>query len=120
MNLPAFMLSIGLMAGAGAATAAEEAKPGLPDLDYCARRDADPRKCVIRDSAPPQRALPQEPASGPPPAGIDQAYCSRRDADPRECVIKDGPPREPIVHKKAVAPPAQQQAAPAAPVSQKR
>ena len=34
------------------AVAAEPAKTALPDPDYCARRDADPEKCVIQNGPP--------------------------------------------------------------------
>jgi hypothetical protein len=54
----------------GAVIAAEAVEPGLPDLDYCARRDADPRKCVIQDGPPPRpivRKKPEQPVVPPPP-----------------------------------------------------
>ena len=102
MNLPAFTLAIGLALSTGAVAAAEAAKPALPDVNDCARRDADPRDCVIKDAVPPQRVAPQEPTSAPQlPPVPDPNHCARRDADPRDCVIKDGPPPEPIVRKKA-------------------
>jgi len=54
----------------GAVIAAEVVEPGLPDPDYCSRRDADPRKCVIQDGPPPRpivRKKPDQPVVPPPP-----------------------------------------------------
>ena len=77
MKLAATLLVIWLGAFAGhAATAATE--PALPDADYCARRDANPEKCVIQNGpphkpvvrkkkAPPKNpAVPAKPAANPP------------------------------------------------------
>lgn len=41
----------------GIAVAVEETKPPLPDPEYCARRDADPEKCVIQDGPPPNKPI---------------------------------------------------------------
>jgi hypothetical protein len=50
MKLSTPLLALWLAAGAGVAAAAEKpATPATPDADYCARRDADPGKCVIQD-----------------------------------------------------------------------
>ena len=54
---------------AGAVIAGEAVEPGLPDPDYCSRRDADPRKCVIQDGPPPRpivRKKPDQPVVPPP------------------------------------------------------
>ena len=56
MSLAGPVLIIWLGAFAGIAAAAEKAKPALPDPDYCARRDADPEKCLIQDG-PPRRHI---------------------------------------------------------------
>ncbi len=49
MKLAGTLLLIGMGALAGIAAAAETAKPAVPDPEYCARRDADPEKCIIQD-----------------------------------------------------------------------
>jgi hypothetical protein len=49
----------------GTVIAAEAVEPGLPDLDYCSRRDADPRKCVIQDGPPPRPIVRQKPEQPP-------------------------------------------------------
>lgn len=90
------------------------------DPEYCARRDADPRKCTLYDGTPPRRGVLPEPAAIPPGTPVpDAEYCSRRDADPRKCVIYNGPPPDPILRQQPVIPqPAPQQPAPpAAPIS---
>jgi hypothetical protein len=67
-----------VVAVAGPAVAAE----ALPDGDYCSLRDADPARCVIRDTGP-RSAIPLLPNAD---------YCSLRDADPRYCVTGSGAP----------------------------
>ena len=57
MKLSTILLLSWLGAIAGTATAADEAKPPLPDPEYCARRDADPEKCVIQDGPPPAKPI---------------------------------------------------------------
>lgn len=67
--------------GAGAAAAAEQPAPVLPDLDYCARRDADPEKCVIQDGPPRRRAIVREkgsPAPAVPHSGSQQGRSGAR------------------------------------------
>ena len=65
------ILPVILALAAGAAVAAESVKPALPDPDYCSRRDADPKKCVIQDglSPPPPivREKPEQPSAPPVP-----------------------------------------------------
>lgn len=56
MKVATTMWVIGLSTFACIAAGAEPAKPVVPDYDYCARRDADPEKCVIQDG-PPHRHL---------------------------------------------------------------
>jgi hypothetical protein len=96
-------LLVCLIAAPAAGVAAEGEQSGLPDPDYCALRDADPRKCTLNDGIPPRRALaPLEAAVMPPQAAIpNPSYCSRRDADPAKCVIQDGPPPVPYVRRQA-------------------
>jgi hypothetical protein len=72
MKHAATLLTIWLSALAGVAVATEPAKPTEsakpappPDTDYCARRDADPQKCVIQNGPPnPQFIIHHKP---PPP-----------------------------------------------------
>ena len=52
MKLVMNVAMIALGAFAGIAAGAEKADLVLPDADYCARRDADPQKCVIQDGPP--------------------------------------------------------------------
>jgi len=54
MTIAANLLMIGLVAFSGVAAAEEATKPSPPDPAYCARRDADPEKCVIQDGPPPR------------------------------------------------------------------
>ena len=77
MKLAATFLTIWLGAFAGNAAAAST-EPALPDADYCARRDADPEKCVIqngpphkpvvrkKNTQPKNPAVPAKPAANPP------------------------------------------------------
>jgi hypothetical protein len=51
MKRAATLLAIWLGALAGHAAAAAN-EPALPDADYCARRDANPEKCVIQNGPP--------------------------------------------------------------------
>jgi hypothetical protein len=64
MKIPAALLLSCLAFLAGTAGAAESAKPSMPDADYCAQRDADPRKCVIQDGPPNRNHIIRK----PPPA----------------------------------------------------
>jgi hypothetical protein len=101
-------------------TASAQVDQQALDPDYCARRDADPRKCTLYDGTPPRRGVLPDPAAIPPGTPIpDAEYCSRRDADPRNCVIYNAPPPDPILRQQPVIPqPAPQQPAPpAGPVS---
>jgi hypothetical protein len=92
-----------LAAMPGAVTA--QVEPGV-DPDYCARRDADPRKCTLYDGAPPRRGVLPEAVVVPQTLPIpDPDYCSRRDADPRKCVIYDGPPPDPILRDRSAVTP---------------
>ncbi len=102
----AILPAIWLAAFAGAAAAADEVKPVLPDPAYCSQRDADPAKCVIQNG-PPRNPYVREntgvgtTANEVKPALPDPSYCSQRDADPAKCVIQDGPPpSSPYVRKK--------------------
>jgi hypothetical protein len=61
MKIPAALLLSCLASLAVPAGAAEQA---LPDPDYCAQRDADPRKCVIKDGPPNRNHVIRK----PPPA----------------------------------------------------
>jgi hypothetical protein len=54
MKIPTTLLMFCLVAVAGVAAAEEATKPAPPDPAYCARRDADPEKCVIQDGPPPK------------------------------------------------------------------
>jgi hypothetical protein len=68
MSLKPILLAMAALT-AGVAVAAETPAPGLPDPDYCSRRDADPRKCVIQDGPPPRpivRKKPEQPVVPPP------------------------------------------------------
>ena len=64
---------ISLATLAGAAVAADEVKPALPDPAYCSQRDADPEKCFIQDGPPlkpivrkkPPVVLPKPPVVNP-------------------------------------------------------
>ena len=75
MNLVQWMLVAALAGATGAAIAAEAPKPGLPDPEYCSRRDADPEKCMIQDGPPPKPIVrkkpvpPKEPPVPEIPAG---------------------------------------------------
>ena len=78
MKLAATLLTIwlGTFAGNAAAVASE---PALPNADYCARRDADPEKCVIQNGPPPKpivrkkKAPPKNPAVSAMPAAKQPA-----------------------------------------------
>ena len=67
MKFAATLLMIWLGAFAGVAAAEEATKPALPDSEYCARRDADPEKCVIQDGPPPRPMVRKK--QPPPPPG---------------------------------------------------
>ena len=70
MKLPAALLLSLVATGAGAA-AQEKARLAQPDPDYCSRRDADPKQCLIQDGPPNPsiiRKPPRRPPSAPPPA----------------------------------------------------
>jgi len=75
MNTARWILAAALAGAMGAAIAAEAPKPGLPNPEYCSRRDADPEKCVIQDGPPQQPivrtkpAPPKEPPVPETPAG---------------------------------------------------
>lgn len=90
------------------------------DPDYCARRDADPRKCTLYDGTPPRRGVLPDAAAIPPGTPLpDAEYCSRRDADPRKCVIYNAPPPDPILRPPSTATPQppSEPSPPATPVS---
>jgi hypothetical protein len=56
---------------AGAVFAQDIPGPAVPDQEYCSRRDADPRKCLIQDGPPNPNIIrkpPPRPPSPPPPA----------------------------------------------------
>ena len=64
MKLPVALLIC--FAGAASAAAQESPQPVQPDPDYCSRRDADPKKCVIQDGPPKvqvRKAPPRPPKS---------------------------------------------------------
>lgn len=65
MKFPATLLMIWLGAFAGIAAAEDATKPAQPDPEYCARRDADPEKCVIQDGPPPNKPIVRK--KQPPP-----------------------------------------------------
>ena len=73
MKISATLTVIWLASLAGAAAAAAEVKPTLPDPDYCSQRDANPEKCVIQDGPPlkpivrkkPPVVLPKPPVAKP-------------------------------------------------------
>ena len=46
---------------------AQEKPPAAPDPEYCARRDADPQKCVIQDGPPNPNIIIRKPPPPPPP-----------------------------------------------------
>jgi hypothetical protein len=111
---------IGLAWAAMAAPAGAQIDQQALDADYCARRDADPRKCTVYDGTPPTRGVLPDPAAIPQGTPVpDPAYCASRDADPRKCVIYNAPPPDPILRRQPTIPSppgAQEPAAPAAPV----
>ena len=49
------------------AFAQENPAPPRPDAEYCARRDADPQKCVIQDGPPNPNIIRKPPPPPPPP-----------------------------------------------------
>ena len=65
MKFAASLLMIWLGAIAGVAAAEEATKPAPPDPAYCARRDADPEKCVIQDGPPANKPIVRK--KQPPP-----------------------------------------------------
>jgi hypothetical protein len=70
MKLAAIVLMIWLGTGVGVAAAADATKPAPPDSEYCARRDADPKKCVIQNGPPHKpivRKKQQPPQTAPVP-----------------------------------------------------
>jgi len=100
-----------------AATAGAQVDQQAMDPDYCARRDADPRKCTLYDGTPPRRGVLPDPAAIPPGTPVpDAEYCSRRDADPRKCVIYNAPPPDPLLRPQQAVTPPPSPAPPAAPV----
>jgi hypothetical protein len=54
MKIATTLLMFCVVAVTGVVAAEEETKPVQPDPAYCARRDADPEKCVIQDGPPPK------------------------------------------------------------------
>ena len=67
MRLAIILLSIWGGVTAGPAVGAEKPAPGQPDPEYCARRDANPEKCVIQDGPPPPAIVRKKPPQSPPP-----------------------------------------------------
>jgi hypothetical protein len=66
MKLPAALL-LSLVATVAGAAAQEKSRPAQPDPDYCSRRDADPKKCVIQDGPPNPNIIRKPPPPPPPP-----------------------------------------------------
>jgi len=93
------VLAVACACLAWSGAAAQDA--ALPDPDYCARRDADPRRCRIDDGVAPRAVLmvPEAAEALPAPPVPDASYCSRRDAAPAKCVIQDGPPPAPFIRR---------------------
>ena len=101
-----------------AAAAQAQVEQQALDPDYCARRDADPRKCTLYDGTPPRRGVLPDPAAIPPGTPVpDAEYCSRRDADPRKCVIYNAPPPDPILRQQQTVTPPPSPAPPAEPAT---
>ncbi|MDP2239470.1 MAG: hypothetical protein Q8K18_04810 [Burkholderiales bacterium] len=79
MKIATILLFIWMGGVAGVATAADATRPALPDPEYCARRDADPGKCVIQNGPPHKPILrkkppaPQKPPVPGTPAGKQPA-----------------------------------------------
>lgn len=70
MKLPAALL-LSLAAATGATAAQESPQPAQPDPDYCSRRDADPKKCVIQDGPP--KVLVRKPPPRSPKSNAEAA-----------------------------------------------
>jgi hypothetical protein len=63
--LPAFLCLVALPGIAGAQETPPA--PAMPDTEYCARRDADPQKCMIQDGPPNPNIIRKKPPPPPPP-----------------------------------------------------
>lgn len=62
------LLILFLSAFAAVAGAQKPPEPmAQPDADYCARRDADPQKCVVQDGPPNPNIIIRKPPPPPPP-----------------------------------------------------
>ena len=81
MKRTATILMIGLGAFSCFAAGAEQAKPVLPDYDYCARRDADPEKCVIQNG-PPRRHIVRRRQSASMAQPVPQPSAESQSASP--------------------------------------